>query len=437
MADSKDILEKRDQLGKLWEAQKALNDKVLAEKREYTAEENAEYEKREADLARLDEEINAHVTREQRSAEIAARGEKVKEATSRGIRPEVRSASNKTDTEMVPSKLRSRWDADVAAAWERRANPAYEAAFRSYLSCADARTMNPDEQRALSVGTANAGGYTVPTQEFVAELLKAVDDATPTLQLARTFDVPQAQSLGVPTLQADPADGDWTSEIATGSEDSTMAFGLRELRPNPIAKLLKVSKKLMRASPLGMENIVRDRLAYKIAIPLNKGVLTGSGASQPLGIFTASASGISTGRDVTVSTTSALDADKLITAKYTLRAGYMPTWILHRTTLAAIRKLKATTGDYVWMPGLTQGAPSILLDHPVQLDENAPSFSTTGGSYVAVLGDMSFYWVARALNFEIQRLDELYAASNQVGFIVRAELDGMPVIEDAFVRCVM
>jgi hypothetical protein len=34
----------------------------------------------------------------------------------------------------------------------------------------------------------------------------------------------------------------------------------------------------------------------------------------------------------------------------------------------------------------------------------------------------------------IQRLVELYAESNQIGFIGRLETDGMPVLEEAFVR---
>jgi len=34
----------------------------------------------------------------------------------------------------------------------------------------------------------------------------------------------------------------------------------------------------------------------------------------------------------------------------------------------------------------------------------------------------------------IQRLNELYAATNQVGFISRLESDGMPVLEEAFAR---
>ncbi len=38
------------------------------------------------------------------------------------------------------------------------------------------------------------------------------------------------------------------------------------------------------------------------------------------------------------------------------------------------------------------------------------------------------------MSMQIQRLIELYAESNQTGFIGRLETDGMPVLEEAFVR---
>jgi len=35
---------------------------------------------------------------------------------------------------------------------------------------------------------------------------------------------------------------------------------------------------------------------------------------------------------------------------------------------------------------------------------------------------------------EVQRLTELYARTNQIGFIGRLKTDGMPVTEEAFAR---
>ena len=65
--------------------------------------------------------------------------------------------------------------------------------------------------------------------------------------------------------------------------------------------------------------------------------------------------------------------------------------------------------------------------------DTAPNTATTA-QYVGIVGDFSYYWLAEALQFELQRLDELYAESNQVGFIGRLEADGMPVLAEAFAR---
>jgi HK97 family phage major capsid protein len=75
----------------------------------------------------------------------------------------------------------------------------------------------------------------------------------------------------------------------------------------------------------------------------------------------------------------------------------------------------------------------MLFGVPVFVSEYAPNTFTTG-LYVGIIGDFSFYWTADALDFSIQRLNELYAATNQTGFIGRLESDGMPVLEEAFVR---
>jgi HK97 family phage major capsid protein len=247
--------------------------------------------------------------------------------------------------------------------------------------------------------------------------------------------VPSAASLGVPTLTANPADADWTAEILTGSEDSTMAFGKRELHPHPLAKRIKVSNKLLRQAG-GMEALVMARLAYKFAISQEKAFLTGSGSNQPLGIFTASNDGIPTTRDYsTGNTTTAPTFDGLIGAKFTLKGAYWgkAEWLFHRDVLAAIAKLKDGNGQYIWRESVRAGEPDRILNLPVAMSENAPSTMTTG-LYVGMLADFSNYWIADALDMQVQRLTELYAETNQTGFIGRMESDGMPVLAEAFVR---
>lgn len=320
------------------------------------------------------------------------------------------------------------------AEWRRLAStiePTYRSEFRAWLRDG---AISP-EMRALQADSDTVGGYLVTPMQFVDRLIQAVDNMVYIRQWATVFPVPTADSLGAPSLDTDPADPTWTSELAIGSEDSSMAFGRRELHPHPLAKYIKLSRKLLRMVP-DVEGLVRQRLGYKFSVVMENAYLNGSGAQQPLGVFTASNDGISTGRDAsTGNTTTELRFDGLIEAKYTLKQQYWPRarWIFHRDGVKQIAKLKDGEGQYLWRESVRVGEPDRVLGFPVFMSEYAPN-TFTAGLYVGILGDFAYYWIADALDMEMQRLVELYAATNQVGFIGRMESDGMPVLEEAFVR---
>lgn len=317
---------------------------------------------------------------------------------------------------------------------EDRAAELRNTAFRGFLR-GGVSSITPDERRALQADLDTSGGYLVAPQQFVTTLIQAVKNATFFRGLATVYSVPNADSLGAPALDTDVADPTWVSELSTGSADTALAFGKRELRPHPMAQRILVSRTLLRkaAEP---EMIVRDRLAYKGAVVQENAFLNGTGANQPLGVFTASTAGISTARDVsTGNATTSIKFDGLLEAKYTLKGNYWggARWIFHRDAMKQIAKLKDGDGQYIWRPNVVAGEPDSVLGIPALMSEYAPS-TFTAGLYVGILGDFSNYWIADAMDMQIQRLDELYAATNQVGFITRAETDGMPVLEEAFVR---
>lgn len=315
-----------------------------------------------------------------------------------------------------------------------RGSDKFKSEFRNWMKWG-AESLSP-ETRALSAGVLSEGGAMVPPEQFVTDLIKAIDDQVAIRRLATVYSVTSAASLGAPSLENDPADANWTSELATGSEDSTMSFGKRSLIPHPLAKRIKVSQSLIQNSALPVESIVSQRLAYKFAISEEKAFLSGNGAGQPLGVFTASASGVSTARDVQTGSASGFTFDGLIDAKFALKEGYLPraNWLFHRDALKLIAKLKnTTTNEYLWQPNAQLGRPDVLLGVPVILSEYAPN-TFTSGLYVGMIADFSYYWIAQNLSMTMQRLVELYAETNQIGFIGRMQVDGMPVMEGAFSR---
>lgn len=280
------------------------------------------------------------------------------------------------------------------------------------------------------------GGSFIAPQEFVAQVIKAIDDAVVIRSLATKFTLVKSGSLGFPTLDADLSDFEWTTELATGSVDTTLKTGKREFVPNPLAKRVKASRKFLAASAVPVEQFVAERLGYKVGITQEKAFMTGNGASQPLGLFTASANGISTSRDVsTDNTSSAITFDGLINALYSLKSGYQEkaTWLFHRDAIKMLRKIKDGQQQYIWQPAVSAGLPATLLDRPIVQSENVPNTFTTG-LYVGMVGDFSNYWIVDVLNLEVQRLNELYAEANQVGWIGRMECDAAPVLQEAFAR---
>ena len=295
------------------------------------------------------------------------------------------------------------------------------------------------EVRGLVAGTDTLGGYVTAPQTVVRQLLQAVDDQffMRGAGWATQFNLGPAESLGVPSYDTDYAAWDWTDELNTGiAEDDAARFGKREMKPNPLSKLVKFSGKMARSSVIDIESFVRGRLAYKLGYTMEYNYLLGDGVNKPLGIFTASNFGISTGRDVSTDNAgTAVTVDGLKNAKYTLKAQYWPgaKWIFHRDCVKMIAKLKDGNGQYLWQSSIVANESDRLLGFPVAVSELCPNTFTTG-LYVGILGDFSYYWIANSLAMTMQRLNELYAATNQIGLIGRYEGDGMPVLEGAFVR---
>lgn len=433
------IQELREKRRKLGEDMRSLNAKAREEKRDLNPEEQTKFDAMHEDGTRLLREI-------EREEKLSGYGdENASTRNAPGVDPNVDPPTGEAKPEVEPEGA-----ADAARSMKNagkgpRDTQAYRDLFARFLTASSAHEANAIAQRAhnlrleqrdLSVSSDTQAGYLVPPEQFVMELLKNLDDQTIVRGLARTFQVPQAKSLGVVKRSAKASTWAWGTELSAPTADSTLAFGKRELFPKAASGLVKVSRDFLRSALMGPEGIVREEIARDGGELQENAFLTGNGAGQPLGLFTASVDGISTSRDIsTGNTTSAVTLTGLREAKYNLKPTYWPkaTWLGSRTFHKQLYSMDDGIGRPVFVESTKIGDVDRVLGFPVVIDEFAPATFTTG-QYVAMLGDFSFYWIADALDIEIQRLEELYALSNQIGFIARLKVDAAPVLEEAFSR---
>jgi HK97 family phage major capsid protein len=400
----KELIEKR---------MKAVEDmRAILEKKDRTAEDNAQYEAFHAEQKALGDEIK----RQQRFNEIQEELEK----------PTTRALPASSGKEAI----------NVQAAQERCKELQMQV-FNRYLQIGERVQMSAEyaELRSLNAGTLTEGGAFIAPQQWVNELLKAVDNEVFVRQYARKFQVQGAASLGMPALDHRLDNFEWTTELSTGSLDTSLRTGLRELKPIPFRKRIKVSKTLERNATIPVEQLVREELAYIAGVTEEIGFLTGNGATAPLGLFTASDHGISTARDSSAgNTATSVTSDGLIQAMRKVKKQYRRNgkWIMHPDVLTQVQLLKDGVGRYIWQ--FDPDGNETILTKPVLESEYAPS-TLTSGLYVGVFGDLSKYYIADDVSaLEIQKLGELYAETNENGYIAGMSCDGMPVLQEAFSR---
>ncbi|HHK41470.1 MAG TPA: phage major capsid protein, partial [Planctomycetaceae bacterium] len=301
----------------------------------------------------------------------------------------------------------------------------YDREFRRFLT-------HPEE-RTFSLQQGDQGGNWA-SQQIANMFFQGVDDVNWFRGLANNIDVIGSGSLGIFGIDTDPSDAEWTSEISSSdiSADTAMKSGKRELNPHVLMKRFDASRTIFRRVPR-VEQYVISRLAYKVGITEEKAFISGSGANQPLGIFTADDAGISTSRDVALGSTTNFTADGLLDVQYALKQQYRRRagWFLHRDSVLRIRKLKSATSpnEYLWVNGLG-GEPSLLLGSPVYESEYAPN-TYSSGNYGVVYGDLSQYTIATSVRIEMLRDQFTGAGQNKVRLYVYHEVDGMPIQEEA------
>ncbi len=387
------ILELREKRAKLWDSTKAFLDSRRNENGLLSAEDTATYEKMEADVVSLGKEID----RLERQAVLDLELSK----------PTTAAITNKPSQHQETEKT-------------GRASSEYKAAFWKAMK----NKNSFDVQNALQVGTDSEGGYLVP-DEFERTLVEALQEENIFRQLA-TIITTSSGDRKIPVV-ATKGTASWVDEEGAIPE-SDDAFGQVSIGAYKLATMIKVSEELLNDSVFNLEQYIAKEFGRRIGAKEEEAFFVGDGTGKPTGIFNATGGA---GVGVTTASASAITIDEIMDLFYSLKSPYRKNavFVTNDATVKSIRKLKDGNGQYLWQPSVTAGQPDTILNRPLKTSAYVPAIAAAAKAIA--FGDFSYYWVADRQGRAFQRLNELYAATGQVGFKATQRVDGKLILAEA------
>lgn len=328
-------------------------------------------------------------------------------------------AMDKEMSRPTATPLTAKPDASAADMRTGRDSDNYKTAFWNTMRTAPGAIV----KNALTITPDTDGGYLVP-DTFEKTLIQTLNDTMAIRKLAHVFKTASG-SHKIPVLET-KAKAAWTDEGETIAETSE-TFGQKNIGAHKLTALVKVSEELLHDSAFDLEAHFRSEFVSRMGEAEEEAFITGDGVGKPFGILHDTE-----GADVGVTTASAtaITADELIKLYYSLRGPYRANavWLLNDATVAAIRTLKDSNGQYIWQTGLKDGTPDTLLGKTVITTPYMPTIE--GGAKAIAFGDFRKYWIGDREGITFRRLNELYAANGQVGFLATKRLDARVVVPE-------
>lgn len=391
------ILELREKRAKAWDAAKQFLDAKRGADGMLSEEDTATYDKMEQDVMNLGKEIE----RLERQAAIDA---ELSKATSTPLTGKPGAKMGKDEVEKTG-----------------RASDEYKGSFWNAMRV---KAPMPSVLNALQEGTDSEGGYLVP-DEFERTLVEALEEENVFRTLAHVIKTSSGDRK-IPVV-ASKGTASWVDEEGAYTE-SDDAFSQVSIGAYKLGTMIKVSEELLADSVFDLEAYISKEFARRIGAREEESFFNGDGKGKPLGIL-AAAGGAEVG--VTAASATAITADEVIDLFYSLKAPYRKkaVWLLNDATVKQIRKLKDSTGQYLWQPSLVAGTPDTILGRPVKTSAFMPT--AAAGAKTIAFGDFKYYWIADRQGRTFKKLSELYAANGQVGFMGTQRVDGKLILPEA------
>ena len=262
------------------------------------------------------------------------------------------------------------------------------------------------------------------------ELLKTVTEISPIRSIARLRST-SSRSIQVPKRTGQFA-AQWVAETGTRSETAGYTVGLEEIPAHEQYALVDISEQDLEDSVFNLEAEMQSEFSEQFAKAEGTAFVNGNAVGKPEGFMTnASVSSVNSGD------ADEITADGLISLVHSIKNPYSNngTFVFNRTTLAKIRKLKDTAGQYVFQAGmmLTGGVTNSILGQSYVEATDMPSEGA--GTFPVAFGDFRRgYMIVDRVSLAVLRDPFTQATTGNVRYIARRRVGGQVILPEAIAK---
>lgn len=446
MADLVTAKQLREERAPLAHQIMALNDKVQAEKRDFTAEEKGQWENLNSDYNLLTSRIQIaerveNVLAEQvapvdakNGASIPGRedydGRKALEAFENAGAPQ---REQVTDAEHALALqawaiVQSEQDIKLSDAHQRACrltgiNPHNKNFHTKFSSSGSYNEVRRSYRNALSGNDGSKGAFTRP-EGFVANLETALLAYSKMREVADVMRTSDGNPLPWPTVDNTSNTGYIVGENQSNTTEQQPTFGRAVWSAYQYTSgFVKIPNSFFTDSAFDLAAIVGAMQGEMIGRRQATDFTTGDSVNKATGFVTACVTNSAT---QAAGSATAIQGDDLLNLKHAIDPAYREfgcTWMMHDSILLAIRKLKDGNGQYLWQQGLAANQPDTILGDPLFINQAMDS-TISSGKYSVAYGLFSKYKIRDVNDIVMRRADERYIENDQTGFIAFLRSDG-------------
>ncbi len=230
-------------------------------------------------------------------------------------------------------------------------------------------------QAGLSTLSDPDGGFLVPEDyEQAIDRVALSVSAMRRLATVRTIGTDTYKKL----VNQGGASAGWVGEKGARAETNTPTLVEIAINAKEVYAMPAATQTLLDDARVDIAGWLADEVSIEFSEQESDAFINGNGVEKPKGIAAypmaanASYAWGKVGYITSGNATLINDLDKLIDLQHALKAVYRngAAWLMNDATLATIRKMKDGDGNYIWVPGLKDGAPDTLLGKPVEIDDN-------------------------------------------------------------------